>query len=339
MKSRRDFLKSAATGAVLLGTQNQLGLARIQDPRTDRRAESGKSKVVIARDPALHGSDGKLDDKRAAALLDRAIASYTGRKNPVDAWKRIVAEGGAQDKVIGLKTNGLGGKGISTHLALVLAIAERLQQAGVKPGNILVWDRDARDLQACGLTINTDPARVRCYGSDVSGFEDRIEVWGSSRARFSKILTRECAMVINLPILKDHSMAGVTFAMKNMYGVVERPQDLHAGGCNPGVADLNAFPVIRQKIKLTIGDAMSSVCDGGPVFHPERLWYPNALIVGEDRVAIDQVAWGILEKRRSEVGLASLESAGRPPRYIATAADAEHQLGVNDPKRINMVEI
>ena len=36
-------------------------------------------------------------------------------------------------------------------------------------------------------------------------------------------------MVINLPILKDHSMAGVTFAMKNMYGVVERPQDLHAG--------------------------------------------------------------------------------------------------------------
>ena len=41
---------------------------------------------------------------------------------------------------------------------------------------------------------------------------------------FSKILTRECAMVINLPILKDHSMAGVTFAMKNMYGVVDRPQ-------------------------------------------------------------------------------------------------------------------
>ena len=59
---------------------------------------------------------------------------------------------------------------------------------------------------------------------------------GSSQVRFSKILTRECAMVINLPILKDHSMSGVTFAMKNMYGVVERPQDLHAdGGCNPGL--------------------------------------------------------------------------------------------------------
>ena len=28
------------------------------------------------------------------------------------------------------------------------AIAERLQQAGVKPGNILIWDRNARDLEA-----------------------------------------------------------------------------------------------------------------------------------------------------------------------------------------------
>lgn len=339
MKSRRDFLKSAATGAVLLGTQAKLGLARRKEPHTDPHAAEGKSKVVIARDPALHGSDGKLDDKRVSVLLDRAIGECTGRKNVVDAWKHIVAEGGAQDKVIGLKTNGLGGRGISTHLALVLAVAERLQQAGVKPGNILVWDRNARDLQACGLTINTDPARIRCYGSDVSGFEDQVEVWGSSRARFSKILTRECAMVINLPILKDHSMAGVTFAMKNMYGVVERPQELHGGGCNPGVADLNAFPVIRQKIKLTIGDAISSVYDGGPGFRPERLWYPNALVVGEDRVAIDQIAWGILEKKRLEAGMATLEAVGRSPRYIATAADGTHQLGVNDPKRINLVEV
>jgi len=146
-------------------------------------------------------------------------------------------------------------------------------------------------------------------------------------------------MVINVPILKDHSGAGVTFAMKNMYGVLERPQDLHAGGCNPGVADLNAFPVIRKKLGLTIGDAMSSVYEGGPGFHPEHLWYPNALVVGEDRVAIDQVAWGLLEQKRAGVGLPMLEAVGRPPRYIATAADAAHQLGTNDPKRIQLVEI
>lgn len=335
MTSRREFLKEAATGAVLLGTQSTMGLAGM----LDQQRAAGNPKVVIARDPALQGQGGRPDQKRVLDLLDRAIASYTGRDKPVEAWKHIVAAGGGQGKVIGLKTNGLGGKGISTHLALVLAIAERLQQAGVKAGNILVWDRNARDLEACGLTINTDPSRIRCYGSDVAGFEDTIETWGTARPRFSKILTRECAMVINLPILKDHSMAGVTFAMKNMYGVVQRPQELHAGGCNPGVADLNCCTPIREKIKLTVGDAMSSVYEGGPGFRPEHLWYPNALIVGEDRVALDQTAWGILERKRAEAGLPTLEEAGRPPRYIATAADAAHRLGVNDPKRIHLVEI
>lgn len=331
MESRRDFLKTAATGALVLGSQSKLGLAA----GLDKHAQTGKSKVVIARDASLHATGAQPDEKRVQDLLDRAIAAYTGRDHPVEAWKRIVPV----DKVIGLKVNGLGGKGVSTHLSLILAICERLQQAGVKPGNIVVWDRNARDLKACGLTISTDPGRIRCYGSDVAGYEENPESWGTAHIRLSKILTRECGMVIGLPILKDHSEAGVTFAMKNMYGVVDRPQDLHAGGCNPGVADLNCIPVVREKVRFTIGDAMTSVYDGGPGFHPERLWQPNALIVGEDRVAVDHTAWQMIERKRAAVGVPTLEAAGRPPRYIATAADAAHRLGTNDPQRIHLMEV
>ena len=138
MKSRREFLKEAATGAVLLGSQNALGLAN----GLDAREADGKSKVVIARDPLLHADSAQPDEKRVLALLDRAIAAYTGRDIRSKPGSTSYC-GAGQDKVIGLKTNGLGGKGISTHLALVLAIAERLQQAGVKPGNILVWDHNA----------------------------------------------------------------------------------------------------------------------------------------------------------------------------------------------------
>jgi uncharacterized protein (DUF362 family) len=331
MKSRREFLKTTATGALLLGSQSKLGFAAI----LDQHSVTPKSRVVIARDVALHGTGTEPDVKRVFDLLDRAITTYTGRGNPLEAWKRIVP----LDRVIGLKVNGLGGGGISTHQVLAMAIAVRLQQAGVKPGNILLWDRGARDLEACGLIINTDPSRVRCYGTDVVGFEDQHESWGTVRMRLSKILTRECAMVINLPILKDHTSAGVTFAMKNMYGVIDRPQDLHANGCNPAIADLNCLPTIRAKVRLTIGDAMSSVYEGGPIFHPEHTWYPKALIVGEDPVAVDHTAWGIIERKRAEVGLKTLEAVGRPPRYIATAADTAHQLGVDDPKRIDLVEV
>lgn len=336
MQSRRDFLKTAATGAVLLSSQSKLGFAAV----LDQQAQTGKSKVVIARDAALRGTGAQQDEKRVSALLDRAIAAYTGREHPAEAWKQIVpASFVSQGKVIGLKINGLGGKGICTHHALVMAVAERLQQIGVKPGNILVWDQNDHFLAACGFTPNTNPGQIRCYSRDQAGFEDQQATWGTAHIRITKILTRECAMVINMPILKDHSGAGVTFAMKNMYGVVDRPQDLHAGGCNPGVADLNCIPVIREKVHFTIGDAISSVYDGGPGFHPERLWYPNALMIGEDRVALDQIAWQMIERKRAEVGLKTLEAVGRPPRYIATAADSAHNLGVNDPQRIHLVEV
>ena len=336
MNSRRDFLKSAATGALILGSADSLGLNAL----AETNSSATKSHVVIARDPAVHASTGELDQKRVLDLLDRAVASWTGHDKPADAWKRILGKDLGPDKVIGLKTNGLGGKGISTHFALIMAVAECLQQAGIKPGNIIIWDRNQRDLEACGLTISTDPSRVRCFGSDLAGYDDQPAAFGSaSNVMLSKILTRQCDMVIGLPILKDHSMAGVTFAMKNMYGVVQKPFELHGGGCNPGVADLNCIPIVRQKVRFTIGDALSSVYDGGPGFKPERLWQPNALIVGEDRVAVDHTAWQMLEKKRMEVGMGTFEAAGRPPRYIATAADAAHALGTNDPNRIHLVEV
>jgi len=332
MKSRREFLKEAATGAVLLGTSaaaEKLAFA----------APAGKSKVVIARDASLHGTAAQPDEQKVLNLLDKAMAAYTGRQKPIEAWKSIIPADILAGKTIGLKVNGLGGRGISTHAALTLAIAERLQQAGVRAGNILIWERDARSLAACGMTVNTDASRVLCYGSDVGGYEDQPVQCGPARIRLAKILTRECAMVINLPILKDHEMAGITFSMKNMCGVVDRPFLLHANNCNPGVADLNAIPAVREKVWFTVGDAISSVYDGGPGFRPERLWYPNALVVGEDRVALDHTAWQMIERQRAAAGVSTLEAVGRRPDYIATAADAPHRLGTCDPGRIRLVEV
>ena len=306
MKDRRQFLKDAATSAVLMSSSGKLGMAAM----LGKSAHEDKSKVVIARDPSLHGADNtQPDEQKVLTLLDRAITSYTGHAKPMEAWKSLVP----MDQVIGLKVNGLGSKGIATHPALINAVAERLQQAGVKPGNILVFDQNGMFLAACGMTVNRDPSRMRCYPSDAAGFEDEESSWGVARIRLTKILTRECGLVINMPILKDHQMAGVTFAMKNMYGVVDKPYSLHGNHCNPAVADLNCIPVIRDKVRFTIGDAISSVYDGGPAFHPERLWYPNALIVGQDRVALDTIAWQMLEQQRAQAGLPTFAAVGRAP--------------------------
>ena len=333
MENRRDFLKTAATGAILLGSKSALGLAAAPESHS-----AGKPRVVVARDPKVFSSPGQLDEKKVNELLDRAIASWTGKAKPVDAWKQILGKDLGPDKVIGLKVNGLGNKGIATHTALTNAVCERLQQVGIKPGNIVIWEQRTNFLQACGYQHSDTPGQIRTLSSEKFGYESEPVSFGTAKVKLAKALTL-CDMVIGLPILKDHQIAGVTFAMKNMYGVVEKPYELHATGCNPSVADLNCIPAIRQKVRFTIGDALSSVYDGGPSFKPERLWYPNALIIGEDRVAIDHIAWQMIEKKRAEVGMPTLEAAGRPPRYITTAADAAHSLGTNDPASMHLVEV
>jgi hypothetical protein len=47
----------------------------------------------------------------------------------------------------------------------------------------------------------------------------------------------------------------------------------------------------------------------------------------------------MLDRKRVEAGLPTLEAAGRTPRYIETAADATHKLGVNDPRLIRVMEV
>jgi uncharacterized protein (DUF362 family) len=329
MNNRRDFLKTAATGAVLLGAQSKLGLAA--------KLSQNKSKVVVARDEQLHAAGGQLDEKRVADLLDRAIASYTGIDKPAEAWKRIVPVG----KTIGLKVNGLGGKPIATHLALTLAVCERLQQAGVKPGQIVIWECRRGDLERAGYTISTDRNRIRVVGTDMEGFghEEQPAAYGSVKVNLAKLLTRESEFLINLPVLKDHDRAGITFALKNFYGAIQKPFELHANACDPAIADLNCIPALREKWGFTIGDAISSIYEGGPNFRPEHLWFPNTLIIGKDPVAIDYTGWKIMEKKRAEMGLPTLASTGRPTSFLNTAADAQHNLGTNDPNRIHLVEI
>ena len=329
MNNRRKFLKTAATGVLLAGSQ----AAREAAAETP----AAHARVVVARDNSLNGV---LDEAKVLALLDKSMAAYTGRENTREQWRRVIPARVLAGKCVGLKVNGLGGRGIATHAALIAAVCERLQQAGVKPGNIVVWDRDAHHLAACGQNINaSDRTRVRVIGNDSFGYEEKETLCGEAKIHLAKLLTEECAMTINMPVLKDHEMAGLTFAMKNMYGVLDRPNLLHSNHCNPSIAQLNALSAVRDRVRLVIGDALASVCDGGPVFHPEHLWYPNALIVGEDRVAVDQVAWQMLEARRQQAGLPALAAAGREPQYIATAASAGYRLGINDTTRIHRMDV
>jgi uncharacterized protein (DUF362 family) len=328
--NRRDFLKQCFTGAALLRASGTMGLLA-----PAQQAASAKSRVVIARDDLLRGTGSTVDSRRMLGLLDRAMQTLCDRDHANEAWSKLVRPG---DKV-GLKVNALGGRGLSSNLQLVEAICGRLQEAGIKASDIVVWDRDSDEMQRAGFRIAMGGNGVQCFGTDRVDYEPELVAHGSVGSRLSRILTQRSNVLINVPVLKDHDGAGVTIALKNMYGVIHNPNKYHPNGCNPYIADLNMLPEIRTRMRLTICDATTAQYEGGPAYKPEYSWRHNALIVSQDPVALDYTGWQIIERKRAEKGLKTLEAEGRAPHYIATAADAGHQLGTNDPGRITVAEV
>ncbi len=329
--NRRDFLKKCLTGAAVLGASGRMGLLASAEEGT----ALAKSRVVIAHDAMLRGAGSTVDSHRMLSLLDRAMQALFDRDNPMETWKKLVRPG----ETVGLKVNALGGRGFSSNLQLVEAICERLQEAGIKASDIVVWDRDSDDMEHSGFHVATGGNRVQYFGTDRVDYEQELATYGSVGSRLSKILTQRCNVLINVPVLKDHDGAGVSIALKNMYGVIHNPNKYHPNGCNPYVADLNMLPEIRSKMRLTICDATTACFEGGPGYKPEYSWKNNALMVSQDPVALDYTGWQIIERKRAEKGLKTLEGDKRAPNYIATAADRQHRLGTNDPKRITVVEV
>jgi len=330
-KSRRDFLKNCLAGGVILGTRGKAALLGA----SEHTPLSLKSRVAIARDPMLRGSGTAVDSGRILSLLDRAMQTLFELDHPAEPWKKLVRPG----EKVGIKVNALGGRGLSSNVSLVEAVCERLQEVGIRASDIVIWDRDTDEMGHVGFHVVTDGNRVQCFGTDRVGYEDELAAYGSVGSRLSKILTERCGVLINVPVLKDHDGAGVTIALKNMYGVIHNPNKYHPNGCNPYIADLNMLPAIRTKMRLTICDATTACFEGGPGYKPQYSWKENAVIVSQDPVALDYAGWCIIERKRAEKGLKTLEADGRAPRYIATAADAQHRLGTNDPQRIALVEL
>ena len=288
-------------------------------------AAPAKSRVVIAR-----SSKPRIPD-----LVDRAIQSYFNCDTPVEAWRKVVRP----NETVGLKVNCLSGKGGSTSVALVEAVCERLQQAGVRQDKIIIWDRLNEDLESAGFRPSSRSGRLRYMGNDVLGYERDLTVFGSAGSLLAKTLTQLCDAVINLPVLKDHGIVGVTLALKSMFGAIHNPNKYHPNGGDPYVADVNAMPGIRSKVRITICDALAAQYEGGPPYMPQWTWPYGGVLVAEDPVALDTVGWQIIEQKRAEAGMKPLKEMKREPRYIATAAGPGHKLGTNDPARIERVEI
>ncbi|MCK4633015.1 MAG: DUF362 domain-containing protein [candidate division Zixibacteria bacterium] len=275
------------------------------------------SKVVVVK-----SQDRELRQPLTRAeynlFLTAGLRALTGEPNAVAALRKLLPPG-----VVGMKTNCLAGKANSTPVALTEALADMLIKTDRDANDIVVWERTSRELAEAGYELNAASTAIRCLGTDANGvgYSDQFYSYGEVNSLVSRIITRVVDFNINLPVLKDHSIAGLSAGLKNMYGAIHNPNKYHGDNCNPFCAHVANLTPIRLKNRLTIIDAVRVQYNGGPAYVGSYLHYYGGLVIATDPVAADRVGLEILEYIRATNNHPPLAQVERPVQYLKTAAE------------------
>ncbi len=257
-------------------------------------------------------------------MVDDSITNLTGLADAKEAWAALFKPA----ERIAIKVNAFRNSTIWTHAPLVQAVTDSLVEAGHPAEQIVIYDYLSDELKTAGFTLNQDGPGVRCYGTD-SSYEKGFKV-GDVDVQLSTVLL-ECDALINMPVLKSHMIAAMTYSLKNHFGTVSYPDGLH-GSIDAKIAGLNALPEIKDKTRLVIGDALEAnlrYSNSWPYWKAD--WKGDSILMSYDPVAVDTVGAQILGT--------ALENEEFTARAIAGFDEAAKLgLGTNDPANMNVIE-
>jgi uncharacterized protein (DUF362 family) len=330
---------------------------------TDARAQVEKSQVFYAMETASLRVPSGVSPTVVRRMVDQVVCAAAKKSTPAAAWASLVKP---TDRV-GIKVAASGGASGGTRPAVVEAIARGLASAGVRPSNILVWDRNLDELLAAGFSQKSPLYRLR-WTDPASGYDKKSLVtapvlgrliWGdsqfgfregssmadvlstgeqlSSTSHWAKILTSEVDKIVNVPALQDSSFSGIHGAIANMTlpnldnwrRFTRAPE--HG---DPYLAEIYADEMIRDKVVLTILDALLLQYAGGPFPNPGFLLEYHTIFASLDPVAIDATSLRLLDENRAPSKLPSLE---KMTRWL----EAAHALGLGEfeENRIDLVRV
>jgi len=356
--SRRRWLQGAAAAAGHVATSGPRVAAARPPPLV-----AGVPAELIARPPAgfapltLPGRVAKAAAKGdfasimqqnelwprpevARRLVERALMDLTGAPSLVGAMQRFVH----REDVVAIKVNGIAGqKGqtMAVNYEVILPIVEACIAVGVPPDKITVYEQTTEFLQGTRVNVGTwrlpDGVRTHAHGG-LRVKMPRIRICSGIETAFVAAFTEPTA-VIDLTLIKDHSICGYTGTMKNVtFGSVTNPHEHHGHQASPQIALLYNHPIVTSRVRLHVTDAFKIIPDKGPLDRDPRMRVPHgAIYAATDPVAMDTIGWRVIDEERRRLGLKTLDEAGRTPRYVRTAADLG--LGVHDLDRIRMTSV
>jgi uncharacterized protein (DUF362 family) len=289
--------------------------------------------VVKVHMPGMRGNMFPHADA-ARVMVDRAVTTLTGLSDPGRAWQRFVRP----DDRVGIKVNCLGTRLSSSMKEVAYAVAQAVRAIGVPDGNIAIFDQFPGNMMGGRYQAQKNPARLRVLINDDLGFESELKRTGAARARLAKTLTWATA-IINLPPIKDHDLAGVTCAMKNMtFGTVEKPHVNHRV-IHEAIPHLWALEEIRGRVRLNLVDGSFILYDGGPKHNPRAHAIHDSIYATTDPVAMDTIALELLDGLRRQNGLKTLAAVHRPATYLKLAQELGLGLAERDRIHLQTVEL
>jgi len=196
--SRRQFIKNASVAAI--GTT-----LLFSGQETSAPPKSGKSRVILVRDPNVLDENGSPKYPLVQDMLDRGIVALTGKPDPLSAWKTIVKP----DDIVGIKNNRW--PYLRTTAEVENSIKKRIMEVGVKESNIGVDDLSVLNnpiFQKATALINARPMRSHHWsgvGSLIKNYimfiPEPITIHGDSCA--------DLASIWELPVVKGKTRLNV----------------------------------------------------------------------------------------------------------------------------------
>jgi uncharacterized protein (DUF362 family) len=297
-------------------------------------------------------------------MIASGMLALTGEKSLKKAWRQFVKPG----EIIGLKLNPVAGRPLSTSHEVVRVVLNQLKEAGIKESNIVLFDRREFQLHETGFTPEAYPG-IKITGTERkdkegSYYDKEGKLYGESmidkdwvyranvemkydeytlpfminegeESYFSKIVTKEVDKIINIPILKNAG-ANVTLCLKNLaFGCISNTSRLHARLWNQTVAEVPAFPPIRDKVVLNIVDGIKGCYNGGPGANPQFFTFYKDILIGTDPVAVDRIGYDIVIKKRIEMGIQKVDTGSG---IVTLKMANEMGLGEFEMDKINLIK-
>jgi uncharacterized protein (DUF362 family) len=349
--TRRRFLQGAAltAGALTLGARaTEAAAASSLDAYIAKRPAGFKplsapgkiTKVSAKGDFASFMQPNQLWPKAevAKSLLEKALMEFSGASNLTNAVGRFISK----DDVVAIKVNGIAGqKGtytMATNYEVILPVVEAVLALGVPADKITVYEQFPDFLAGTRVNVRkwTLPAGVATGTHNNRDHKmPEVTIYQGIKTKYARFFT-DATAVINITMIKDHSIAGYTGTLKNItHGNVNNPHEHHANQASPQIAMLYNHPIVTSRVRLHITDAFKIMYDKGPLDKDPKTRIPHgALYVATDPIAMDTMGVKIIDDERKARNLPSLKDAGREPRYIQTGS--ELGLGVHDLNQIRM---